>query len=80
MVRRDDETTMMTMDDDDVIIMDIDDDHGQVTTHSMKNINNLTDKSKVKETWAISNALAYEPISTELASETRKCLTVTIQL
>ena len=35
----------------------------------MKNINNLTDKSKVKETWAISNALAHEPISTELATQ-----------
>jgi hypothetical protein len=30
----------------------------------MRNIANLTDKSKVKEAWAISNALAHEPIST----------------
>jgi hypothetical protein len=30
----------------------------------MRNINNL-----VKETWAISNALAHEPISTELATQ-----------
>jgi hypothetical protein len=33
----------------------------------MRNINNLTNKSKVKVAWAISNALAHEPISTELA-------------
>jgi hypothetical protein len=32
----------------------------------MRSIANLTDKSKVKEAWAISNALAHEPISTEL--------------
>ena len=30
----------------------------------MRNINNLTNKSKVKVAWAISNALAHEPIST----------------
>jgi hypothetical protein len=30
----------------------------------MRNINNLTNKSKVKEAWAISNVLAHEPIST----------------
>ncbi len=35
----------------------------------MRNIDNLTDKSKIKETWAISNALAHEPISTELATQ-----------
>jgi hypothetical protein len=35
----------------------------------MRNINNLTNKSKVKETWAISNALAHKPISTELATQ-----------
>jgi hypothetical protein len=35
----------------------------------MRNIANLTDKSKVKEAWAISNALAHEPISTELATK-----------
>ena len=35
----------------------------------MRNIANLTDKSKVKETWATSNALAHEPISTELATQ-----------
>ena len=35
----------------------------------MRNINSLTDKSKAKETWAISNALAHEPISTELATQ-----------
>ena len=35
----------------------------------MKNINSLTDRSKVKETWAISNALAHEPISTEKATQ-----------
>ena len=35
----------------------------------MRNINSLTDRSKVKETWAISNALAHEPISTELATQ-----------
>ncbi len=34
----------------------------------MRNITNLTNKSKVKEAWAISNALAREPISTELAT------------
>ena len=35
----------------------------------MRNITSLTDKSKVKEAWAISNALAHEPISTELATQ-----------
>jgi hypothetical protein len=35
----------------------------------MRNIANLTYKSKVKEAWAISNALAHEPISTELATQ-----------
>jgi hypothetical protein len=35
----------------------------------MRDINNLTDKSKVKEIWAISNALAHKPISTELATQ-----------
>ncbi len=29
----------------------------------------MTEKSKVKEAWAISNALAHEPISTELATQ-----------
>ncbi len=32
-------------------------------------IANLTNKSKVKEAWVISNALAHEPISTELATQ-----------
>ncbi len=35
----------------------------------MRNFENLTNKSKVKEAWAISNALAYEPISTEQATQ-----------
>jgi hypothetical protein len=35
----------------------------------MRNINNLTNKSKVKEARAISNALAHEPISMELATQ-----------
>ncbi len=35
----------------------------------MRNITNLTNKSKVKEAWAISNALAHEPISMELATQ-----------
>ena len=35
----------------------------------MRNIDNLTSKTKVKEAWAISNALAHEPISTELATQ-----------
>jgi hypothetical protein len=35
----------------------------------MRSITNLTDKSKVKEAWAISNTLAHEPISTELATQ-----------
>jgi hypothetical protein len=35
----------------------------------MRNINYLTNKSKVKEAWAISNASAHEPISTELATQ-----------
>jgi hypothetical protein len=32
-------------------------------------IANLTNESKVKEAWAISNALAHEPISTEQATQ-----------
>ncbi len=35
----------------------------------MRSITNLTDKSKVKEAWAISNALAHEPIRMELATQ-----------
>ncbi len=35
----------------------------------MRKIANLTNKSKVKEAWAISNALAHEPLSTELATQ-----------
>ena len=35
----------------------------------MRNIANLTNKSKVKEAWAISNALAHEPLITELATQ-----------
>ena len=35
----------------------------------MKNIASLTNKSKIKEAWAVSNALAQEPISTELATQ-----------
>jgi hypothetical protein len=35
----------------------------------MRNIDYLINKSKVKEAWAISNALAHEPISTELATQ-----------
>jgi hypothetical protein len=35
----------------------------------MRNLANLTNKSKVKEAWAISNALAHQPISTELATQ-----------
>jgi hypothetical protein len=35
----------------------------------MRNIANLTNKSTVKEAWAISNALAHEPISTALATQ-----------
>ena len=35
----------------------------------VQNITNLTDKSKVKEAWTISNALAHEPISMELATQ-----------
>ena len=35
----------------------------------MRSIANLTDKSKVKEAWAISNALAQKPISMELATQ-----------
>jgi hypothetical protein len=31
----------------------------------IRNITNLTDKSKVKETWEISNTLAQKPISME---------------
>ena len=37
---------------------------------SMKHIASLTYKSKIKEAWAIRNALAqYEPISTEQATQ-----------
>jgi hypothetical protein len=35
----------------------------------MRNIASLTNKSKIKEAWAISNALAHEPISTEQATQ-----------
>ena len=35
---------------------------------SMRNIESLTNKSKVKEAWALSNALSREPISTEQAT------------
>jgi hypothetical protein len=35
----------------------------------MRNTANLTNKSKVKEAWTISNALAHEPIRTELATQ-----------
>ena len=35
----------------------------------MRNIENLTNKSKVQEAWAISNALAHEPISTKQATQ-----------
>jgi hypothetical protein len=35
----------------------------------MRNIAKLTAKSTVKEAWAISNALAHEPTSTELATQ-----------
>ena len=35
----------------------------------VRSIVNLTNKSKVKEAWAISNALAHEPISTELTTQ-----------
>ncbi len=35
----------------------------------MRNIANLTNKSKIKEAWAISNVLAHEPMSTELATQ-----------
>jgi hypothetical protein len=35
----------------------------------MRSIANLTDKSKVKEAWAITNALAHKPISMELATQ-----------
>jgi hypothetical protein len=35
----------------------------------MKNIASLTNKSKIKEAWAVSNVLAQEPISTELATQ-----------
>jgi hypothetical protein len=35
----------------------------------MRNIENLTNKSKVQEAWAISNALAHEPTSTEQATQ-----------
>ena len=36
----------------------------------MKNITSLTNTSKIKEAWAVSNALAQEPVSTELANST----------
>ncbi len=35
----------------------------------MRNIASLTNKSKIKEAWAMCNALAYEPISTEQATQ-----------
>ena len=35
----------------------------------MRNIANLTNRSKIKEAWAISNVLAHEPISTKLATQ-----------
>jgi len=35
----------------------------------MRNIQELTKKPKVKEAWAMSNVLAHEPISTELATQ-----------
>ncbi len=35
----------------------------------MRNIESLTNKSKVKEAWALSNALSHEPISTEQATQ-----------
>ena len=35
----------------------------------MRNIDSLTNKFKVQEAWAISNALAHEPISTEQATQ-----------
>ncbi len=35
----------------------------------MRNIANLTNKSKAKEAWAKNNALAHKPISTELATQ-----------
>ncbi len=35
----------------------------------MRNINSLTNRSNAKKTWAISNALAHEPVSTELATQ-----------
>ena len=35
----------------------------------MRNIASLTNKSKIKEAWAISNALAHEPTSTEQATQ-----------
>jgi hypothetical protein len=36
---------------------------------SPRSITHLTNKSKVKEAWAISNALAHKPICTELATQ-----------
>ena len=35
----------------------------------MRNIDSLTNKSKVQEAWAISNVLAHEPTSTEQATQ-----------
>jgi hypothetical protein len=35
----------------------------------MRNIKSLTNKSKVKEAWALSNTLSHEPISTEQATQ-----------
>jgi hypothetical protein len=35
----------------------------------MRNIANLTNRSKVKEAWAISNFLAHKPISTEQTTQ-----------
>jgi hypothetical protein len=46
----------------------------------MRNIASLTNKYKVKEAWAISNALSYEPISMEQATQcTMKILDQTIK-
>ncbi len=35
----------------------------------MRNIESLTNKSKVKEAWALSNSLSHERISTEQATQ-----------
>jgi hypothetical protein len=41
----------------------------EIILPTIRSIANLTDKSKVKEAWTISNALAHEPISMELATQ-----------